>query len=655
MGRFHPSLTQLSWASLLVLLALLAAMYAVLLRGTQESLSHASTLLLELDRTSRMVESEVTRFLDEPRRVLHDLQERFDPDTLEQFLRESLTAHRGFAEVTFTFEEPALQLSAFTNRQGEVVFRTQEGLKVREHSGGQTRTFTTTEDPRKHPTYTTIAARRNRRRDISTDLHYSQLDKHLPEAQRRVVVTVQRTIHDPDGDLLGVLRVGRVTGQLDELARLAPASGAHVFLCDSRGRLVTRLAAGDRVKLFPDDSLRVVSEVAPPEVLAALEKAHRLEDRPFWFGEVPGHLVSLQALPGTQGWLVAVVVPKSHFLAPLQEVQHRLLLMAVALILLIGGLVVVVFRTIHRDLEGVAREAQRVRDFDFEAREPAGFVQEARQVSLSLESAKSTLRAMVKYVPLELVKQLFEQRLKPVLGGEVREVTLMFTDIRGFTSLAEKMTIQELADLLGDYLERMTSSVHEWEGTLLERVGDALLVVWNAPSEVEDHPSKACAAALRALASTDVETGFGIHTASVMVGHFGSRERMNYGVLGDDVNLASRLEGLTKHYGVSIIVSRPAREAAVGFEFRHLDRVAVKGRTGGIDIYELLGRQGEVPPEVLSRARAYEQAFDHYLARRFDQALALLDPAEPLAERCRHYLTDPPPPDWDGIFVAQFK
>jgi adenylate cyclase len=259
------------------------------------------------------------------------------------------------------------------------------------------------------------------------------------------------------------------------------------------------------------------------------------------------------------------------------------------------------------------------------------------------------------------------------LGGTSRELTIMFSDVRGFTTLSEQMGPEALTAHLAEYFARLMDLVDEHGGAVDKMIGDAVMSLWGAPVPHADHAARALRAA---LASRDwlegfnarcvkegkppLKTGFGLVTGTAFVGNVGSPTRLNYTALGDTANLASRLEGASKIYGVTILCDESVKEAAgEGFLWRCLDVVAVKGKDRPARVYEPLGLVGKVPPARIAFARAYEQAFENYLARRFDAALARLATLAPeqahdvsvvrLTELCRALEGDPPAPDWDGV------
>jgi adenylate cyclase len=291
------------------------------------------------------------------------------------------------------------------------------------------------------------------------------------------------------------------------------------------------------------------------------------------------------------------------------------------------------------------------------------------RVLSSLERAKTAMRSMGKYVPLDLVRRLYHRGEEPRLGGEATELSVLFTDIQGFTAFAESADGDTVAARLGAYMHVMATVIQREKGTIDKFIGDSVMAFWNAPEPVPGHEACACSAALACREALDAlyrspewdglpgfETRFGLHHCIASVGHFGSPERFNYTAIGDGINLASRLESLNKHYGTAIIASAGIREAAgPDFLFRHLDRVAVKGKTQWLDIYELIG-----PATSRSTVTIYEQALDAWFQADFLRALTLAEtqPADPpslfLAARCRRFLSSPPA-GWDGIYAFDSK
>jgi PAS domain S-box-containing protein len=282
----------------------------------------------------------------------------------------------------------------------------------------------------------------------------------------------------------------------------------------------------------------------------------------------------------------------------------------------------------------------------------------------------AAIRVWGKYAPVDLVRRLYREKSEPALGGELMEISIMFSDIKGFTTFSEQLDPSQLADMLGLYLETLSDIIQQdTHGTIDKYIGDAIMTIWNAPEPVRNHPQMACLAAVRcreaarSLAQTPewrgfpaFETRFGLHCAKALVGHFGARDRMNYTAIGDAINLASRLEGLNKRYGSSIIASKTIVDRAKeAFDFRLLDTVAVKGKSSPITIYELLGTKGALE-HCHQAVSAYETAFKEYSTGNFERALALLrenssdPPSRVLMERCEAFSKTPPAEDWGGVY-----
>jgi len=392
-------------------------------------------------------------------------------------------------------------------------------------------------DPTDHPTFQTTASRSNRGKAIWSDLSWSELDAAMPQAERRVVVTVQKAVEDAPGHLAGVLRVGLLARTIDELPRVQDGDGPRrVTLSDSEGRLVARVDPSDRVVLDGDD-LRVVSTRAPPEVRAALQPP--LRSRAF---DVEGarYLATFRTLDGSQGWVAGVIVPEAYYTRDLRSLRDRFLLAFLALtaaVLLAGGYVLLQLR---RSLGRIVDATGRMRRFDFTPARTDAPLRDIAQVMEGVERAKTSMRALGKYVPIDLVRQLYESNREPELGGDLVEISMMFTDIEGFTTLAERLAPDALAKALGAYLEAMTRAVTSTGGTVDKFIGDAVMAFWNAPTPLPDHARRACHAALACMRATSelyaseawaglppLFTRFGLHTARVMVGHFGAPEDWN--------------------------------------------------------------------------------------------------------------------------------
>lgn len=282
------------------------------------------------------------------------------------------------------------------------------------------------------------------------------------------------------------------------------------------------------------------------------------------------------------------------------------------------------------------------------------------------------------YIPPELVEEMVEHPEIQGLEAHERDLSVLFTDIRGFTSFSEKIPPSELSAVMNRLLSPLTEAIHAKRGTIDKYMGDAIMAFWGAPLPDKDHAEHALAGAfamLQALENTNVsfqkeglpalKMGVGINSGMMSVGNMGSSFRMAYTVLGDNVNLGSRLESLTKHYGVSILVSESTQAAAPRWLFRRVDQVRVKGRARPLWIFEPLGLIEHCPPEQKQLAQAFEAALDAYYSRDFAkaqqlfQAFAAQYPQDHLSHlylsRIETYLAAPPADDWDGVWTHTEK
>lgn len=284
------------------------------------------------------------------------------------------------------------------------------------------------------------------------------------------------------------------------------------------------------------------------------------------------------------------------------------------------------------------------------------------------------------YVSPVVIDEMLKDPQQLRLGGEEKVLTVLFSDLAGFTSYSERYAPREMIDILSEYYEHMTEQIFAYHGTLKEYVADELMAIFGAPVEELDHAERACAAALamrerrNALVADWAKVGrphlkarTGINSGPMLVGNLGSKYRFAYGVLGDHVNLCSRLEGLNRDYGTEILVGEnTARLVEGSFVLREIDMVRVKGKKQHVRVYELLARLGESLPREQEKAlsfyadglEAYRQQLWGEALSLFQQSLALWPedgPSRAMGERCRIYQETPPPEDWDGIFEQLHK
>ena len=299
----------------------------------------------------------------------------------------------------------------------------------------------------------------------------------------------------------------------------------------------------------------------------------------------------------------------------------------------------------------------------------AGFMREERKI-------RQVSAMFGEYVPPERVAQMVESGERYSMAGESRELTVLFCDIREFTALSENLTPRDLSAMMNAYLTPMTSIIHYYHGTVDKYVGDSIMAFWGAPLPNEHHARDGVDAALtmqekipaltkefRNRGWPELAIGIGINSGTMNVGDMGSEFRKAYTVLGDAVNLASRLEGLTKEYGVPLIIGEDTRRAIPEMVCRELDRVRVRGRAHAVTIYQPLGRTLAI--ELESELSEWDAALARYRQAKFAEAeiafaaLAAAHPAQKLyvlyRVRCAAFRAEPPASEWDGATTFAVK
>jgi adenylate cyclase len=290
--------------------------------------------------------------------------------------------------------------------------------------------------------------------------------------------------------------------------------------------------------------------------------------------------------------------------------------------------------------------------------------------------------AFAKYLSPDVVNEIAEDPEALRLGGQKRPLTILFSDLSGFTTLSERMEPEQLVALLNEYLDDMTQVVLEEGGTLDKYIGDAVMAFWNAPKAYEDHADRALRTAItmqhhmdalnrrwgNVAGEGDLKVRIGIHTGEVVVGNLGGEGRFSYSAVGDAVNLAARLEPANKTYDTLTMISEatlasvdPAR-----YRVRELDTIAVKGKSEPSKVYELLEAAGVALPVGKEQAlRRYDQGMAAYKRHEWQEAKSHFEaalaaspddgPSRLYVTRCQENIEDPPPADWDFVVRRQEK
>ena len=282
------------------------------------------------------------------------------------------------------------------------------------------------------------------------------------------------------------------------------------------------------------------------------------------------------------------------------------------------------------------------------------------------------------YIPAELVADMSHSEHEFSLEGKSKEMTVLFSDVRGFTTISEKRSPDELCELINEILTPVTKVIHQHHGTIDKYIGDAVMAFWGAPLEDKNHAYNAVHAALGFVPVLEkiniafqqkgwphIDIGIGINTGTMNVGNMGSEFRMAYTVMGDSVNLGARLEGLTKQYGVRIIVSEFTQAATPEFSYLELDRVRVKGKKEPVIIYEPLCLVENLTKDENDLIQQLDQAYSLYHAKKWHEARQLFSDLKQnypnrllfqiYLNRIDNYIQSPPDIDWDGVFTHQSK
>ena len=538
--------------------------------------------------------------------------------------------------------------------------------------------------------------------DTATDPQYDPRTRpwyqeaHIKDAPRISPLYVFAALQTPGytvrvplaGKVDGVVAVDVLLSSVEEFLKAQRVSpNGRVILLNDRDEV---LAGGGVSEILDRRRQASPRESTPLPTLAALDypalEAAVAEWRRAGEGRLAvtehgrTYIASIRSMgPGfRQGVHVAVIAPLDEFFGDIEALRLRMLLYAAGLTLLTLPFAVLLGRRIARQLGALAEEAGRIRRLDLESTPPlSSRIAEIDQLAGAIERAKLVVRDFARFVPRRLVERLMSSGTSLALGGERRELTILFTDVVGFTSLAERADPATLMRQASRYLGTLSDVIAAHSGTIDKYIGDSIMAFWNAPSPDPDHVAHACRAILdcrRASRQLDeafavegwppMRTRYGLHVGEVIVGNVGSPDRMNYTAVGAAVNLASRLEGLNTRYGTDVLVSEAVAARCGGrFAFRRIDRVQPKGLTRPLMVFTLVGVK--LDPAEAERLALWADILDAYDRRDWSGAMRGLaayraaDPDDSVAaiylERCRRFLEAPPPENWDAVAVYDEK
>jgi adenylate cyclase len=506
--------------------------------------------------------------------------------------------------------------------------------------------------------------------------------------------TCAAPIYNTQGILEGISSIDISVGELSRfLGTIQPTPGTRLVIVDKEENLVAIQAKSDadldklfdaisegentiysvrNINAYPDEAERVILS----ETIKGGGALQTIEYKNERFLST----ISPVTIGAGLELSIGVIIPENDIIGNVKRNLYYVTLFSIGILILILICGCLLSKAIARPMQILSEEMAKVKEFqlDSDINVNTRFL-EILNMQESFDGMRQGLRNFRRYVPSDLVAKLINEEINAEIGGEKRELTMFFSDIAKFTSISEKKIPEELVNDLCVYFETVSKAIIENKGTIDKYIGDSVMAFWGAPVLTDQHAAGACRSAvqiqklLRSLfrkweneGKAPFYTRMGIHTGEVIVGNMGYRERLNYTVIGDHVNVASRLEGTNKLYGTKIIVSQNTWEQCrEQFEFRMLDKISVAGRIGGFNIYELYSEKNDIEKPIRKLFRYYEEGLKFYFEQKWDEAARYFRivlkyrpqdrPSQIMYERCVQYKKNPPGRDWNGVYVLSTK
>lgn len=495
-------------------------------------------------------------------------------------------------------------------------------------------------------------------------------------------ITAAIPIYDKRGILRGVFALDQTLLSLSNfLAKLKTTEHAVNFIINQEGHLLaTEKFTKIKNVTAPVTALPKLDFLNMPWVTVSFDKYHKSHRGYFSYRyQNTTYLAFYEKIDNIMhnNWLSVMVVPLSDITQPLKH-QTTVSIRSAIFVMLIGLIFVSIIATrISRPIIKLADEAESIKNFtSLKLSAIRSIIREVIYLQNALNSLKNGLRSFELYIPTSLVKKLITTGEVAHVGGKNSELTFLFSDIKHFTSISENMQPQEVTTFLSEYFEGMSQIIAEQQGTIDKYIGDAIMAFWGAPLADELHMLHACYTALsmmntleklnetwQAKGKPTIAIRIGIHSGLVTVGNVGSKEHLGYTVLGDNVNLTSRMEELNKLYHTNILVSDVIYHALSDkFHFRLVDQVAVRGKQRSVVVYELLPEENIFGATLAAYNDEFKKAYETYQRGDWQQALTLFEslshvyPQDRLTPifiaRCKQFLIHEPE-NWQGVWFIK--
>ena len=489
-------------------------------------------------------------------------------------------------------------------------------------------------DPRLRPWYEGAKA--------SQDLFWT--DIYIFFTDQKPGITAAFPILDDAGETVAVVGIDVALEELSRFLETQQVSeNGLAFIVNSKGEIVAY--PGGELAMADGETFRPmqVAEVPDLPVVDAFAEFEAVGNGRFIVNSSGEQYIgTFTPFPQEFGkdWQIGIVVPETDFIGTIQQTNQVSFIISIVILLFAIGIAVFVARSISRPIELLTEETKRIKNFEFDQEtEIHSSIREVAELSNAITSMKAGLNTFRKYVPADLVRQLIETGEGAKLGGQKRELSVMFTDIAGFTSITEGAVAEELMDQLSSYLGEVATIVADNRGAVDKFTGDGLLAYWGAPLDNPNHALDACHAALTCRNRIEelnekwqeegryvFPTRMSVTTGESLVGNMGSPRRMNYTLLGDSINLGSRLEAANDIYGTKIIVNHETfAQTRDYFYYRPLDFVRVRGKSKNIYIFELVDTIEKTPEHIVTMINRFTEGFSHYMAKQYSEALQIFE------------------------------